>query len=258
MRQGRFLVLQGKNLSVRLNCLRGLALDALIDHRHGDQPLCGTLHHGYYDDIRWGADYYSGHLVLESPGRRKVTDLQPAEPALEAVAGGLCVSVSIPTPLGPVEKRWWIDDAGGRLVLSQRLDWSEPLIGTLRLGHITLIPEAFDITTLGYRTHNGGRTLESFAFAGAEVTHGRAVSFLVSSNQAIGVTGGMVELGDSDHRLRVCHDPAQSALIGLISHHLVRDSHFTRLAFSAREVDDTSRPLPVGNLCLEFEISLSG
>jgi len=38
--------------------------------------LCGTLPHGYYDDINWGADYYTGHLVLESPGYRRITDLK--------------------------------------------------------------------------------------------------------------------------------------------------------------------------------------
>ena len=72
-RNGRFLEIDGKNLSLRLNCKKGMALDSLIDRTVSETALFGTLHHGYFDDIGWSADYYSGHLVFESPGHHKVT-----------------------------------------------------------------------------------------------------------------------------------------------------------------------------------------
>jgi hypothetical protein len=42
-----------------------------------EESYCGTLPHGYYDDIAFGNDYYTGHLVFESLGKPKVTDLGP-------------------------------------------------------------------------------------------------------------------------------------------------------------------------------------
>lgn len=253
-RRGHFLEVQGERLQVRLNCRRGLALDAFIDRHHNALSCCGTLHHGYFDDIRWGADYYSGHLTFESPGRPKVTDLNTVEPELSQVDGGLCVTAVVPTPLGPVEKRWWIDDASGRLLLSMRLHWKEPVIGSLRLGYLTMMPDAFDASNLCYRTHNGGPAMETFALWNTDFNHGRAVSFLVSASQAIGLTGGLIELGDNRHRLRVKCNKTQASLIGLLTNHQVQGKYFTRLAFSAREMDDTSQAAPIGPLSIEFEM----
>jgi len=240
-RHGRYLAVHGARLSASFNCQRGLALESLVDRACSAQPLYGTLHHGYYDDIQWGADYYTGHLVFESPGRPKVTDLNPVEPSVTPMEGGVMVTATVPTLLGPVEKCWRVDDAQGRLTLSYRIAWEQAGVGSLRLGHITLMPEAFDESSLYYRTHNGGQQMETFTLSGAEVDHGRAVSFLVSTSQAIGITGGVVELGDAHHCLRVEVDKTQAALVGLLTHQRVRERYFCRLVFSAWEVDDTSR-----------------
>lgn len=252
---GRYIQIIGERLSVRLNTRRGLALDQFIDHAVGATPLCGTLHHGYFDDIRWGADYYSGHLVCESPGRAKITDLNPVVPDIQTADHTVTVAAMVATPLGPVDKCWRIDDHQGRLELEIQLHWPEPLIGSLRLAHITLIPEGFDRRNLYYATHNGGRILERFALGASEFNHGDAVSFLVSSRQAIGMTQGIIEIGDPTRRLILRCNKTDSACIGLVSHHRVQDSHFTRVAFSAREVDDTSKPAPLDSVRIRLEIN---
>lgn len=255
-REGRFLNIRGQRLELRLNCYRGLALDRFVDRAYSERPLCGTLHHGYFDDIRWGADYYSGHLVFESPGRAKVTDLAAVAPQWQDTDEGLCVSASISTPMGIIEKSWIIDDSGGRLLLRHRLNWPEPVLGSLRFAHVTLLDSAFDAGTLHYRTHNGGAEPETFMIDGRTVDHGRPVSFLVSANQALGMTEGVVELGDHRHRLRLHCNPEEAAVVGLIIHQKVMDRHFTRMALSARELDDTSKPTALGVLRLGVELSV--
>ncbi len=255
LRNGRMLEIEGKRLNVRLNCLRGLALDMLMDREVCEVPLCGTLHHGYFDDIRYGADYYSGHLVLESPGRPKVTDLNEVEPVISEEAGGMVrIGARVQTAIGPVDKQWLIDDATGVVRLRYRLDWSEPFLGSLRLGHLTLMPEAFERLAMEYRTHNGGTVEERYALDDQEINHGSPVSFLVSASQALGVTEGLVCMGDGKKQLRARFDKNQAALIGLMSHHKVKDSSFTRLAFTAREMDDSSHPACIGPLDIELEI----
>lgn len=255
-RQGRFLAVRGKRIEVRLNCLRGLALDAYTDKAFAPHPVCGTLHHGYFDDIAWGADYYSGHLVFESPGHAKITDLNGVEPQVFEAEDGLCIQASIPTPLGTVEKCWTIDDINGRLRLTQRFDFLEPMLGSLRLGHITLLHDAFDSRTLCFRTHNGGVDLENFKLVGCDINHGRPVSFLVSASQAIGMTEGIVELGDHQRRLVLDCDMTQAALIGLVTHQNVKGKSFTRLTFSARELDDTSKAAEIQRFCFDLSMSL--
>ena len=244
-RSRHFLTIETDTVKLCLNCRRGLAIEALWFKQVADEPLCASIKHGYYDDIRWGADYYTGHLVLESPGRSKITDLSPVEPVVVPGNGssGILIAGAVATPLGPVEKRILVDDSCGAVELFYRLDWPEIPLGSLRLGHITLSPPAFDRSQLFYRSHNGGRCPEAFPLDGAHVHHGDPVSFLVSATGAVGMTEGMVELGDSRRVLRAEVDRCTAALMGMMTYCTVAETYFCRLMLSAAEMDETRRPL---------------
>lgn len=237
---GRWLDIDSATLRLRLNLRRGLAIDALSFRQVDEAPLLGTLAHGYYDDIRRGADFYSGHLLLELPGHPKLTDLEAVQPQVRACADGVSIEAAIATPLGPLLKTLHLDLRRGRVQLVYRPQWSGVPKGSLRLGFVTLQPQAFETATLWYATHNGGGR-ERFALAGAAFDHGRPVSFLVSAGHAFGATEGCVELGDARRVLRVEFDPAQAACIGMLCCEPVGASWFCRLMFSAGEIDDTCR-----------------
>jgi len=241
IRKGRFLDITGKRFSIRLNCLKGLTLESLIDHNLSTLSLCGTLSHGYYDDIQWAADYYSGHLVFESPGRHKVTDLSAVEPNIEWEKGILLIKGSIKTALGVVEKQWRIDETKGIVSLRYRFQWKNSELGSLRLGYITLNPEAFDSKTLQYQTHNGGRDIESFSLGNDNFNHGAPVSFLISANQALGMTEGKFLIGDSRLSIQLETDKSNLAAIALVSYTKIQDSYLCRFAVTLKEMDDTSR-----------------
>jgi hypothetical protein len=242
-RDRRWLVLTSPHASVRLNLRRGLAIDSLSFAELGPGRVVGTLPHGYYDDIALGADYYTGHLVLEAPGRPKVTDLGPVEAQVEHLPdGSVAVTGEVATPLGPIRKRVVVRAGEPRVEIETELDWDEVPAGSLRLGHVTLDPEAFDWDGLHYATHNGGDALERFRLNGTRVDHGGPATYLVSASQAIGITGGVVELGDADRRVRVEIDKTSAAVVGLITYRHVGDTWFGRLALSAQESDETCRP----------------
>ena len=241
-RDKNFLIVETDEVVARVNCRRGLALDSLVFKSISPQPLCRTLPHGYFDDISRAADYYTGHLVFEGAGLRKVTDLEPCEPTAAWVDGRFEVAATIPTTLGAIRKVWTFQADSGAVGLRYELDWEKPLLGSLRLGHVTLAPEAFDQSSLYYSTHNGGQTVERFEVSSERVEHGRAVSFLVSAAHAIGITGGMVELGDHRHALHIEVDKTVSSLVGMISYQPIKDRYFFRLTFSARELDETGKP----------------
>jgi hypothetical protein len=127
--------------------------------------------------------------------------------------------------------------------------------GSLRLGHVTLDPEAFDWDGLQYATHNGGDALERFRLNGTRVDHGSPATYLVSASHAIGVTDGVVELGDADRRVRVEIDKTSAAVVGLITYRHVGDTWFGRLALSAQESDETCRPGSTNSI-RRFRLSL--
>jgi hypothetical protein len=205
--------------------------------------LCGTIAHGYYDDINWGADYYSGHLIFEAPGQPKITDLERVVPEItyDHATATILVKAMIGSPLGPIYKDILISAVRPRIEIRYRLDWRCEPIGSLRLGHVTLNPSGFEEAGLRYETHNGGRSPETFVLGGETVDHGRAVSFLVSARNAFGMTTGAVAIGDTLRRLRITVDKEKAALIGMLAYQHVNPGYFCRVAFSAREMDETSR-----------------
>ena len=240
-RDGHLLTLRSDGVALTINTRRGLSMHALSFPALGDDPLCGTLPHGFYDDIHWGADFYTGMTVIENPGHPKLTDLNRVEPALfRGAAGELIVEGAVPTDLGPIVKT--ITVGRESVAVSYRMEWDAMPAGSLRLGDITLDPRAFDRATLFYRSHNGGVLPETFPLDGTRVGHGENVSFLVSASHAIGITAGVVELGDERRALRIAVDKASAALVGMITYQTVRNSYFCRLTFSAAEIDETRRP----------------
>jgi hypothetical protein len=228
---------------IAFNPRRGLAVERFGPRDSSEPWVVGTLGHGYFQDIRWGADFYTGHLVFEGAGRPKVTDLEPVRHRIAYLDQRdlLEISGTVETPLGAVHKRWLVRGDSPTLHLEYRLDWKERPAGRLRLGHVTLNPEAFDRDELVYRTHNGGRDPESFALRGLEVDHSEAISFLVSSSQVLGMTEGFVEIGDGRHGVRVEVDREAAAVLPMITLRDVPPACFCRVSFSAQEMDDTSR-----------------
>jgi hypothetical protein len=241
--RGRLLRIETERVTLELNRRRGLAIHGLWFDGNEGPPLVGTLPHDFFDDIGFAADWYSGILVAETPGQAKVTDLAPVTPEITIEAGGaITVTGRIITPLGPIMKQIIIPAAEATISVSLTLGWEQWRVGSLRLGHVTLHPHAFDRDSLFYRTHNGGRSMEHFPLAGRSVDHGAPASFLVSASCGIGMSEGVVEFGDARRTLRLSIDKAAAALIGLVTHRPIGDSVFCRFALSALEMDETRKP----------------
>ena len=232
-------------LSARLDRRRGLAIERLAFN--GDVPIVGGLPHGYFDDIALQADWYTGDCVFEQPGEPKIADLEWAETEIAQDENGILVSGKIATPLGPIEKTLRFHAGQARVDFDLTFHWKEWGKGSLRLGHITLLPEAFDWERLTLTTHNGGFTPECFALAGTSVDHGAPVSFLVSAGCGLGMTEGWAELSDGRRTVRVEVDRETAPLLGLLTHRQAGGSLFCQLTLSMLELDDTRRPTPYAN-----------
>lgn len=244
-RDKSYLNIETDAIKMRLNSKRGFAIDALWFKNISADWLCGTLHHGYYDDINWGADYYTGHIVLESPGHRRITDLEPVEEvtvAYEQASESVRIQTEILLDCGKLYKTFRITGCGDQpyVDIDYQLDWSKSMAGSLRLGYITINPEAFSQPNLFYATHNGGHNLECFKMT-EPVNHGDAISFLVSAKQVLGCTGSIIKIGDHRHHINVTVDKSASNLAGMIHYQNIGNSYICRLIWSAQEMDDTSR-----------------
>ena len=253
----RYIDIETPTLNARLDRRRGLAIESL--QFAGDaRPVVGGLPHGHFDDIALQADWYTGDCVFEAPGEHKVTDLEWCEPEIAKTADGdVVVSARIETPKGAILKSLRFHAANPRVDFDLTFDWQGFDRGSLRLGHITLLPDAFDWDGLFLTTHNGGKDCETFSLKDQSVDHGAPVSFLVSSSYGIGMTEGWAEIGDVATRIRVDVDRETAPLLGLLTHKRSGGSLFCQLVLSALELDETRKPAPYKPGPRQFCFSLS-
>jgi hypothetical protein len=249
----RFIDVVTPALNARLDRRRGLAVEKLS---FGGPALIGGLPHGHFDDIALQADWYTGDCVFEAPGEHKVTDLEWCEASIAQENGDTIISARIDTPKGLIEKTMRFSATEPRVDFDIAFHWSDWGKGSLRLGHITLLPDAFDWAGLSLTTHNGGKDAETFSLKDTEVDHGAPVSFLVSCSHGIGMTEGWAELGDATTRIRVEVDRATAPLLGLLTHKRVGGSLFCQLALSALELDETRKPCAIVNAPRRFKFGV--
>ncbi len=260
-RDERHIEIATPALTARLDRRRGLALSSL--HFAGqDASAIGGLPHGYFDDIALQADWYTGDCVFEAPGEHKLTDLDWCDTQIARDASGdVIVHGLVQTPRGAIEKQMRFCADAPRVEFDLVFHWPELGKGVLRLGHFTLLPDAFDIARLSLATTNGG-AVERFALAGQSIDHGAPVSFLVSSSHGLGLTEGWAEIGDGKTNLRIDVDRATAPLLGLLTHRPARRaggaaSVFCQLQLSALELDDTRKPEAYESGPRRFRFSIS-
>lgn len=239
----RFIDINLPSLRARIDCRRGLAIHSLA-FGSDQNAILGHLPHGYFDDIALSADWYTGNSVFEAPGAPKVTDLEWTQPqvTIDETTGTHTISGVIHTRLGPITKTLTFHADEPRIDFDLEFDWQSWGRGALRLGHFTLLPEAFEWPKLVCRTHNGGQRPETYSLLDHSIDHGAPVSFLVSASSALGLTEGWCEVEDGTRGFRVTVDKSTSALVGLLIHKRVGRSLFCQLMLSAMEMDDTRNP----------------
>ncbi len=202
--------------------------------------------HGFYKDIAFGADFYTGHFIFEPAGRHKVTDLVKVNPECHWCADrqAIIITCGFDTPWGRLTKEVCCHTKTTQLDISYSGAIPFPLDGSFRLGHVTLNPRAFDVETLYYASHNGGEEIEKHSLWSdglVECEHGASVSRLISATTGLGMTGGYLELGDKTHYVKLHMARTDAAGIGLITSRGVDESFFVRAGISLCEVDETLR-----------------
>mgnify|MGYP007000285821 CR=1 len=61
--------LENKKMILVLDKLKGLSINQCIFKELSEKSLFGTLEHGYYNDISYAEDYFSGNSIIERLGQ---------------------------------------------------------------------------------------------------------------------------------------------------------------------------------------------
>ena len=254
----RMLSLKPESASVTLNTAKGLAVQEASFAAHADVPSFGTLSHGYFEDIDLGADFFSGHIIMEGPGIPKDTDLTRITPLIDEDEKSITVSCSMELYQGRLDKAVRIHKDREQIDILYRFALNCRPPGFARIGHVTLLTKKMDPDRLFYSTCNGGEK-EKFPLGGLTFDHSDNISFAVSASQGLGMTDGKVIFGGAERALEISPLYPEHGFVGMVKCRQAAPTPFVRVFFSMQEMDETSMrgcgPEPKFNFSTGFSIT---
>ena len=240
--KGKVLKVSTRSVEAEFLVDKGLAIKSLAFPDISEKALIGTLPHGHYEDIRLGADFFSGHLIHVSKDGKKSTDLKKTSPAIEEDGSSVHLKAETPVDIGTLCKTYKISKTKPEVSVTYTLKVDGLAASSLRLGIFTFLPDGFERDTIWFETINGGSAPERFYLKGHELGHDEPVSQSVSASGCLGATDGWVRVGDSEKSITISSDKSQLYSVPMINFKELstEDSFFLRMYHSVGEVDDTA------------------
>lgn len=249
------------SLKITLDTWKGLAIEGISFFRLSPSPVIGTLPHGYFDNIAYGADFFTGHLVYNTPGSPQITDLHRVTHDINRHNDSIEILCHLHLPSGQVKKKVTIKRYDESIEISYIITLNKKPHGTIRLGYTTFNPELFQKESLYFATHNGGIHRELFRFGSTPIDHFKPVSPIVSCSQCLGETEGIIEIGDINSAIKITTDKTRSFSVGGIHFVPIGNTYLLRHIFSILETDDTNNHLFASNTqdraTIDFSFSIT-
>ncbi|CAI8317286.1 MAG: Uncharacterised protein [Cellvibrionales bacterium UBA7375] len=250
------LTIATKKIKLELNLRRGLTINSLAFSSHEMEHCVGTLPHGYFPSISLGADYYSGGVVVELPSQRvRVSDLEKVDPKFRIKDNGnIEIYAEVNTQLGSIIKVVEVSSDKEQVSLSYRFSNWDKIVGSVRVGNITLMGQFNDNKTK-VACYNGGNHNEIFNFSG-EFDHTRPASSLVSSSKGLGTTNGKIAITNNGKSINLLWDPSECAVMPMLQNTPCINRCLSRVFFSMKEFDDSAKfPSNIGRFSLTIAAS---
>tara|TARA_B100001250_G_C19807738_1_gene794182 strand:- start:1215 stop:3110 length:1896 start_codon:yes stop_codon:yes gene_type:complete len=249
----RYLYFENDSYQIKFNKIKGFTIKELIFKKISNEYLLGTLEHGYYDDIILGADFYSGHSVIERFGDHKVADLGSVSPFFYKTKDYIIVESN--NHFKDYSFNSKIHLKSKKIIIEKSILFNSDEKLIIHPYNITFNPKAWDKKTLYIETHNGGLSPERFYMKKQNINHSDIYSSIISARHGFGNTQGQILIGDKDKSLIINCDMAQSALIPAVVYKEIDDKFFFRIRYSAREMDETIKNNSVNKININIHIS---
>ncbi len=245
------------HINISWNSRRGLCIDSASFPSVSDNPVLGTIRHGFFDSIDWDADFYSGGVQLDD-GHNFYHDLDPVE-HVRCWSGPIRDIVEGKISAGPVvqRKRYFIYHGFPRIDLDQSFLTRGISSLVFRAGIVTLLPNGWNREKLVLITENGGESNEIYPLFGAKVTHSDPAKTGVSSSNCLGATRGWVAFSDGRKTLTISRDMMQNYTVPQIKYEEIEPHFFARVYHTLGERNATSLFSYRGHILTRFSFTLS-
>ena len=252
-KEKQYIIIKSNLINIVLNTNKGLAIDSLSFRKHNFIPIIGTIHQGYFSNIEFDVDFYSGNFLLEDVTNRiRVTDLNNCSNiTFFKDENTIYIKHEQSINDGIFQKIYSISLKKEEFTIFYNFININRPIGIARMGHLTFLNDNWD--DINILVKNGGQDLESFKI-NSDFNHYESISNFVSSNNSFGATDGSIILEDTNKKVKITWDKRISAYTPMLSSRKIHNKRLTRLIFSGCEMDDT---LKNNELLMPFELKIA-
>jgi hypothetical protein len=247
--------IETNEVNLKLSLSTGASIKELSFPKISNEFMIGELSHGFYEDIEFSPDWFSGHTIIYDRSTKKYTDLEETEliiPDSSNYSIRIPVVCRIEMPLGVLLKKYYVYLNRPRVDLVYHFSLNNILPLSFRLGILTFNPNCFEKNELKYSTVNGGSGPETFYFKGKKVCQDNSVSLGVSTNHCLGATEGWIDISDNDKGISTVTKKSQIFSVPLLHYEETDGSFFLRTYNSISEKDDTTETFLKGHNKISF------
>ena len=250
------IIMDNQFIAVELNPLRGLSLESLR-LSGSKQSLIGRIPFGYFSGPEHSPDWFSCNFVYQQPGHRQVTDLDSNASRTFTHKNGSEAISQLENDHFVFQKSFQLHESLPTLTVDYFFRWKSPPMGALRIGFLSIMPDAWDRESLTFSSHNGGREPQRYPLPAASFSHGAPVNAGISATNCVGITEGVFSISDCQKSIDVTVSDFSRGTVLMLDYENRVKSWNLRTSFSLFEYDDTSRIHETEYTRFSFSISAS-
>lgn len=219
--------------------------DILLDNKRGNNiiswpktnPLIGSVLSGNFSKVDLMADFYSGFVVVEKLGHRKISDLD-----YEASYENSNHSNKFINPQGYKIKKTIFNTDRNSLNLEIDLQTPKRTREQIKICNFCLKSDNWDIETLFYKTKLGGNSAEKFYFGLESFNQNEILNLNVVGKYGFIPTDGILEIGDKNKSLFFDLNSNDCFYLVRFSFEIDQNKRFLlQVSFITQDIDETFR-----------------
>ncbi|MBZ9636005.1 alpha-amylase [Clostridium sp. FP1] len=235
-------VIETEKVKIEFSTVKKGTIENLILKDASDKSILGSIKHGYYEDITYSADYFSGHTILREKSLNQITDLDKSSIIYPHKDGKFNIRIPVKSKIngefGELWKIYYIYINQNRVDIEYNFRFKDTCPIFFRTGILTFNPECFNMESLNYKTHNGGK-IEEYKLSGTEFNQTDMVSLNISPNSCMGSTDGKFIIGDNEKEVVIQRDNSLLYTAPMLEYREIDGKYMMRLYHSLSETDDT-------------------
>ena len=248
--------LENDSFSAILNTDRGMCIESITPNCGCGESSIGHAPFGLIPGPKHSPDWFTANMTYQVPGQHQETDLRRPDRIWISGSGGE-VGAYFMSQSFALRKTVSAERSPGGLCVRYEFFWRKRAPGTLRVGHVTFLPSAWEWDDTHFITHNGGTKAEAYKIEGDDFDHGSPVSSLVSASNCAGHSEGFYQITDRSHLATVTVGERSRGAALMLSLSTGGEKRLFRTFYSLEELDDTHRPRSERKTEFEFQIALS-